>query len=99
MDSAIDLRTSTKVVFMEDSEKRREVYGTCEECNEPGTGVRWCQPCNAKRLKEKFKNWTSGNRNIDEFIQGSQLNAVHCRKCLEWIPYEKFQNATYTTKG
>jgi hypothetical protein len=41
-----------------------------------GSGVK-CQPCNAKRFKENFKNWTSGNKDIDELIQYSQLNAVH----------------------
>ena len=84
---------------MEDLEKRKEAYGICGECNEPGTGKEWCQPCNAKRFKEKFKNWTSGNKDIDELIQYSQLNAVHYTKCLEWIPFENFQNVSYITKG
>ena len=84
---------------MEDLEKRREAYGICGECNEPGTGKEWCQPCNSKRLKNNFKNWTSGNKDIDEFIQYSQLNAVHFTKCLEWIPFEKFRNVTYITRG
>ncbi|CAB4439929.1 unnamed protein product [Rhizophagus irregularis] len=33
------------VVYMEDLEKRKQVYGICGECNEPGTGSKWCQPC------------------------------------------------------
>ncbi|PKK69127.1 kinase-like protein [Rhizophagus irregularis] len=33
-----------KVVYMEDLEKRKQVYGICGECNEPGTGSKWCQP-------------------------------------------------------
>ena len=84
---------------MKDLEKRKEAYGICGECNEPGTGRTWCKPCNAKRFKENFKNWTSGNKNIDEFIQNSQLNAVFHNRRLEWIPFEKFQNVTYITKG
>ncbi|PKY51816.1 hypothetical protein RhiirA4_407772, partial [Rhizophagus irregularis] len=36
-----------KIVYMEDLEKRKQVYGICGECNEPGTGQDWCQPCNA----------------------------------------------------
>ena len=60
-----------KVVYIKDLEKRKEVYGICGECNEPGTGWSWCQPCNAKRFKENFKNWTSGNKDIDELIQHS----------------------------
>src|SRR2546429_2051962 len=88
-----------KIVYIDDLEKRKEAYGICGECNEPGTGIRWCQPCNAKRFEENFKNWTSGNKDIDELIQHSQLNAVHYLNCLEWIPFEKFQNVTYITRG
>ena len=87
------------VVYMDDLEKRKEVYGICGECNQPGTGSKWCQPCNAKRFKENFKNWSSGNKDIDELIQHSQLNAVHRTKYLEWIPFENFKDVTYITKG
>ncbi|RGB28595.1 kinase-like domain-containing protein [Rhizophagus diaphanus] len=88
-----------RIVYMDDLEKRKQVYGICGECNEPGTGEEWCLPCNAKRFKDNFKNWTSGNKDIDEFIQHSQLNALSYRKCLEWIPFEKFQNITYVAEG
>jgi hypothetical protein len=91
--------TYKSVVFMEDLEKRKEAYGICGECNEPGTGRDWCKPCNAKRFTENFKNWASGNKAIDEFIQQSQLNAVHRKKYLEWIPFENFQDVTYITRG
>jgi hypothetical protein len=84
---------------MEDLEKRKEAYGICGECYEPGTGRNWCKPCNAKRFLENFKNWNSGNKNIDEFIQQAQLNAVHRTKCLEWLPFENFQYVTYVTSG
>ena len=84
---------------MEDLEKRKKVYGICGECNEPGTGEKWCKSCNAKRFEKNFKNWTSGNKDIDELIQHSQLNALHCTKCLEWIPFENFKDVTYITRG
>ncbi|EXX51581.1 Ste20p [Rhizophagus irregularis DAOM 197198w] len=88
-----------KKVNIMDLEKRKKVYGICGECNEPGTGWRWCQPCNAKRFTDNFKNWTSENKNIDELIQQSQINSFHFTKCLEWIPFEKFENVTYLTRG
>ena len=88
-----------KEIYIEDLEKRKEVYGICGECNKPGTGDSWCQPCNAKRFKENFKNWTSGNKDIDELIQHSQLNATYYGNCLEWIPFKEFQNVTYIAKG
>ncbi|GBC34575.2 kinase-like domain-containing protein [Rhizophagus irregularis DAOM 181602=DAOM 197198] len=85
--------------FMNDIETRKAIYGICTECDNPFTGDSWCQKCNAKRFKENFKNWTSGNKNIDEFIQEQQLNAVHWTRCCEWIPFEKFQNVTYISRG
>ncbi|UZO01816.1 uncharacterized protein OCT59_020327 [Rhizophagus irregularis] len=102
--SSIDSTTKSeeiddKVVYMEDLEKRKKAYGTCGECNEPGTGENWCQSCNSKRFKGNFKNWTSGNKDIDEIVQYSQLNSLHCFNCLEWISFEKFQNVTYITRG
>ncbi|GES83281.1 kinase-like domain-containing protein [Rhizophagus clarus] len=90
---------NNRIVYIEDIEKRKEIYGICGECNEPGTGEYWCQPCNAKRFKKNFKNWTSGNKDIDDLIQHSQINAVHYKNCFEWIPYENFQNVNYITKG
>src|SRR5690349_17261192 len=55
-------------------------YDVCEECIQPNTGGEpygngWCQSCNAKHFQQNFKNWTSGNHDIDEFIQNSQLKA------------------------
>ncbi|RIA80749.1 kinase-like domain-containing protein [Glomus cerebriforme] len=91
--------TDRQVIYKDDLKKRKEIYGICGECGEPGTGRNWCQPCNAERFKENFINWTSGNKDIDELIQQSQLNAVYYTKCLEWIPFEKFENVAYATKG
>ncbi|GBC06542.1 hypothetical protein RclHR1_00690032 [Rhizophagus clarus] len=91
--------TDERIVYIEDLEKRKKAYGICGECKEPGTGQNWCQPCNAKRFKDNFKNWTSGNKDIDELIQQLQLNAVHRFNFLEWISFEKFQNITYIAEG
>ncbi|RGB26902.1 kinase-like domain-containing protein [Rhizophagus diaphanus] len=52
-----------------------------------------------KRKQDNFKNWTSGNKDIDEFIQQSQINAVYYLRYLEWIPFENFKNVTYITRG
>ncbi|RIA83850.1 DDE superfamily endonuclease-domain-containing protein [Glomus cerebriforme] len=65
-----------RVVYMDDLEKRKRIYGICVECNEPDTGWYWCQP-----------------------LRQSQLDAVYCQKCLEWIPFENFENVTYIAKG
>ena len=48
-----------------------------------------------RNIEENFKNWSSGNKEIDELIQHSQLHAVHSGKLLEWIPFENFDTVTY----
>ena len=75
-------------------------WGICEECNQPNTGrCGWCNSCNAKRFQENFKNWTSGNDNIDKFIQHIQISANNRYKVIEWIPYDRFKNIEYIAKG
>ena len=60
-----------------------------------------CSVCNAKHFQLNFKNWTSGNDDIDKFIQGTQLIAheVKALKALEWIPYDRFYDIEYIAKG
>ncbi|GET02644.1 kinase-like domain-containing protein [Rhizophagus clarus] len=59
----------------------------CEKCG---------HICNAKHFQQNFKNWTSGNNNIDKLIQDSQLSAHVTdyyygisKAALEWIPYDR----------
>ena len=61
--------------------------------------LEWCQFCNSKHFQQDFNKWTSGNKEIDEFIQKFQLNATCGDEVLEWIPYEKFENIEYLAKG
>ena len=79
-------------------------YGLCKECSQPNTGTNyarhgWCQSCNSKHFQQDFNKWTSGNKEIDEFIQKFQLNATRYEEVLEWIPYEKFSDIEYLAKG
>jgi hypothetical protein len=74
-------------------------YGLCKGCKQPNTGDFWCQSCNSRRLQQNFKNWTSGNSDVDKLIQESQLNAKDFREKLEWIEYDRFENIEYITKG
>ena len=64
----------------------------CKKCN--------CI-CNAKHLQQNFENWTSGNNDIDKFIQDTQLSehTTHVENALEWIPYDRFYNIKYIAKG
>ena len=59
----------------------------CKECNQINTRYKWCNACNAKHFKQNFKKWTSGNDDIDKFIQDTQLSAKRREKVLEWIDF------------
>ncbi|EXX68074.1 Tpk1p [Rhizophagus irregularis DAOM 197198w] len=66
----------------------------CEKCHDT---------CNAIHFQHNFENWTSGNDDINKFIQDTQLS-VHdnyevFKKALEWIPYDRLYDIKYITKG
>jgi hypothetical protein len=70
----------------------------CENC--VGEHM-WCKKC----LKKSFTNWTSGNIQIDNLIQETQLNINYYEDIVfEWIPYyqfdhiKKLSNKIYTAK-
>src|SRR4051794_23977242 len=55
--------------------------------------------CNAIYLHQNFENWTSGNKDIDKFIQDTQLSDhKNMKVALEWIPYDRFNNINYVAK-
>src|ERR1700733_10969686 len=83
-----------KLVF-----KKIKKYGLCKKCIRPNTGYNWCQSCNGKRFQQNFQNWTSGNHDIDELIQRTQLDAKNHKEILEWIEYDRFENIEYLAKG
>jgi hypothetical protein len=81
------------------NEKLKECYkwfGLCEECNRLKICNYWCNYCH---FQLNFKNWTSGNNDVDEFIQKSQLKAENTDKIVEWIEYDNFEYVEYLAKG
>ncbi|EXX68131.1 Ypk2p [Rhizophagus irregularis DAOM 197198w] len=58
--------------------------------------------CNSIYFKQNFGNWTSGNDDIDEFIQNTQLLAhkkLPVSDVLEWIPYNRLNNIKYIERN
>ena len=88
-----------KLILNEELKERYKKYGLCKECKQPNTNYGWCQLCNAKHFQQNFKNWTSGNHDIDKFIQKTQLKAKNERQVIEWIEYDRFENIEYLAKG
>ena len=71
-------------------------YGLCNECKQPKSPYLWCRICIFQR---NFKNWTSGNNDVDKFIQKTQLKAKGSWEILEWIEYDRFENIEYLAEG
>ena len=88
-----------KLIPNEELKQRYKNRGLCKGCKHPNTDFNWCQPCDSKHFQQNFKNWTSGNPDVDKLIQKSQLNAKNGKEFLEWIEYDRFENIEYITKG
>src|SRR6266480_4334794 len=65
-------------------------YGDCPECQRQRTAAAFCKYCDIVTFKENFRNWTSGNSKVDEFIMHTQLNANKNMDYLEWIDFDQF---------
>ncbi|RHZ84247.1 hypothetical protein Glove_84g106 [Diversispora epigaea] len=52
-----------------------------------------CDFCTKEHFIQEFKNWSSGNTNIDKIMQESQIKNRYNK--LHWIPYDNFQNIEY----
>ena len=63
----------------------------CKKCNEV---------CYSIHFQQNFNNWTSGNDDIDKFIQDAQLSSHYdVKEALEWIPYNRFYNIKYIAQS
>ncbi|UZO23333.1 uncharacterized protein OCT59_015676 [Rhizophagus irregularis] len=84
-----------KLILNKELKECYKENGLCKECKQPKASCFWCQ-C---KFQQNFKNWTSGNNEVDKFIQKTQLKAKERREFLEWIEYDKFENVEYLAKG
>ncbi|CAG8704967.1 11530_t:CDS:2 [Rhizophagus irregularis] len=71
----------------------------CPECGKPRISFGWCKDCETNSMKQNFLYWTSENKEIDELIRHTQLNASQTCDYLEWIPFEKFEMVKYIGSG
>ncbi|CAG8618040.1 4586_t:CDS:2 [Dentiscutata erythropus] len=77
----------------------KERFSKCSNCGGPRTPFGWCKPCDTKKLKENFGNWTSGNDDLDNFIRETQMNASTPYDYMKWIPFENFSDLKFVAKG
>ncbi|UZO07713.1 uncharacterized protein OCT59_027989 [Rhizophagus irregularis] len=88
-----------KLITDKELKKRYKIDGLCKNCKQPNTGHDWCQPCISNHFQQNFKNWTSGNHDVDAFIQKAQLKTEDINHTIEWIEYDKFEDVEYLAKG
>src|ERR1041384_2669295 len=60
-----------KLILNEELKECYKECGLCKKCKQI-KATDWCRIC---MFQQNFKNWTSGNHDIDEFIQKAQLKA------------------------
>src|SRR5579863_9515243 len=77
-------------------ELRLVYYGRCSECNEIKKNKNWCNTCH---FQKAFSTWTSGNQEIDYFIQNTQIHAWNDDLILEWYPWELFSEIEKIGQG
>ncbi|CAB4404800.1 unnamed protein product [Rhizophagus irregularis] len=88
-----------KLIIDKELNERYKYYGLCKNCKQLNIGYYYCRSCNSKRFQQNFKNWTSGNHDVDDFIQKAQLKAKDVDHIIEWIEYDKFEDVEYLAKG
>ena len=72
---------------------KKQINPSCKPCKQCGI------ECSSLYFQQKFDEWTSGNDDIDRFIQETQLSAHNnTDNTLEWIPYQRFENFNYIKK-
>ena len=64
-----------------------------------GQEDRYCNKCGSAYFRDNFAHWTSGDSNIDELIQNSQINAYHSSRLIEWIEYTNLENVKFVAHG
>ncbi|RIB21778.1 kinase-like domain-containing protein [Gigaspora rosea] len=76
--------------------KRHYWHGKCTNCNRFNTSINWCQSCDPYIIT---REWTSGNKDIDDCIKEFQINATEHKKVIEWIPFNKLNVIKEISEG
>ncbi|KAG9292748.1 hypothetical protein G9A89_002672 [Geosiphon pyriformis] len=63
----------------------------CPECYSPSKDPFWCASCESSRFSKTWGTWTSGNSNVDQYIEYTQRVSESFRGCLEWISPDEIE--------
>ncbi|CAG8543527.1 17172_t:CDS:10, partial [Acaulospora morrowiae] len=85
-----DTTTNQYMVVFDDFHCERDIlYGKCAHCNRYNTSEAWCQSCDPFKTTQE---WTSGSKDIDDYIKGLQLKSTRYEDVIEWIPFNRLSN-------
>ncbi|RHZ85016.1 hypothetical protein Glove_73g38 [Diversispora epigaea] len=61
----------------------------------------YCNSCTKEHFSQEFGTWSSGNDEIDKFIQESQTSNYQRfdRYKLQWMPYDNFEDIRHIADG
>src|ERR1051325_6483876 len=68
-------------------------------CQDKYSYYYYCKPCGSAYFRDNFAHWTSGDSNIDELIQNSQLHANNESQFIEWVEYTNLENVKFIAHG
>ncbi|CAG8616013.1 8240_t:CDS:2, partial [Acaulospora morrowiae] len=65
------------------------LYEICTQCERSTASFSWCQSCDPLNTTQE---WTSGNKDIDNYIKEFQLKSTSYLSVIEWIPFNRLSN-------
>jgi len=97
MDSTIDQEVLDKLKEVSIEEMYAYIFGRCPQCHKVNVKSAWCDECDISSLVAEFDKWTSGNDEIDRFIQENQRHTENHNTYIEWIPFNRLEDVKMTT--
>jgi serine/threonine protein kinase len=58
----------------------------------------WCEVCSPAHIQRE-SSWTSGNKEVDEFIKFQHIKTKKSSDLIEWIHYDRLSNIEYVAQG
>jgi serine/threonine protein kinase len=100
--SSLYIPDDTNISIKKDISSSTSSFSTnntvCKRCGQQVDNF-WCPICEAQIFEKDFPNWTSRDKDLDELIRNSQLNAKKHDNYFEWVEYDRFEDVKYLIQG
>jgi serine/threonine protein kinase len=71
----------------------------CIQCGHMRSERNWCQNCTKNYFINNISKWTSDHEIIDNLIKEFQFKTNNEFECIEWIPFNEFDNIEEIGRG